>query len=280
MLGRWRGDRADASSVIELKRILHTLKGGARMAGLRAMGDLSHEMESALESFETGAAPADAQAIAALQAALDALQHMRDAASGGQAMTPAAELIARIRAIGAPQLPSAPVVPAAALAPAAPEDEPEVVPPAAAVVPPPATPARPVEPEPPVWEQVAELDEASEIRAMAPALPGREPVVATERQELARVDAELLDELLNNAGEVSIFRARVEQQMTSVEFNLAELERTVTRLREQLRKLELETEARSSTGTRTTRRVVRTSIRSSSTAIRRSSSSRALWRNR
>ena len=243
VLGRWRGDRADASSVIELKRILHTLKGGARMAGLRAMGDLSHEMESALESFETGAAPADAQAIAALQAALDALQHMRDAASGGQAMTPAAELIARIRAIGAPQLPSAAVVPPAALAPGAREDEPEVVPPAAAVFPPPATPARPVEPEPPVWEQVAELDEASELRAMAPALPGREPVVATERQELARVDAELLDELLNNAGEVSIFRARVEQQMTSVEFNLAELERTVTRLREQLRKLELETEA-------------------------------------
>jgi chemosensory pili system protein ChpA (sensor histidine kinase/response regulator) len=67
--------------------------------------------------------------------------------------------------------------------------------------------------------------------------------VPTERSELARVDAELLDELLNNAGEVSIFRARIEQQMTSIEFNLAELDRTVTRLREQLRKLELETEA-------------------------------------
>ena len=60
---------------------------------------------------------------------------------------------------------------------------------------------------------------------------------------MARVDAELLDDLLNNAGEVSIFRARVEQQMTSMEFNLAELDRTVTRLREQLRKLEMETEA-------------------------------------
>jgi len=109
------------------------------------------------------------------------------------------------------------------------------------------TPARPLEAGPPVqpavWEEAAELDETSGIRAMAPALPGREPVVAAERQELARVDAELLDELLNNSGEVSIFRARVEQQMTSVEFNLAELERTVTRLREQLRKLELETEA-------------------------------------
>ena len=55
--------------------------------------------------------------------------------------------------------------------------------------------------------------------------------------------ADLLDQLLNNAGEVSIFRARVEQQMASVEFNLAELGRTVTRLREQLRKLEMETEA-------------------------------------
>ena len=64
-----------------------------------------------------------------------------------------------------------------------------------------------------------------------------------ERQEFARVDADLLDTLLNNAGEVSIFRSRLEQQVSSIEFNLAELGRTVTRLKEQLRKLELETEA-------------------------------------
>ncbi|MGH8219914.1 MAG: hybrid sensor histidine kinase/response regulator, partial [Steroidobacteraceae bacterium] len=60
--------------------------------------------------------------------------------------------------------------------------------------------------------------------------------------EMARVDAELLDQLLNIAGEVSISRARLEQQMGSFEFNLGELSRTVTRLKEQLRKLELETE--------------------------------------
>jgi chemosensory pili system protein ChpA (sensor histidine kinase/response regulator) len=86
---------------------------------------------------------------------------------------------------------------------------------------------------------------ADDIAAAAtpPVLPGREAPVTAERQELARVDAELLDELLNNAGEVSIFRARVEQQMTQMDFNLAELDRTVTRLREQLRKLEMETEA-------------------------------------
>ncbi|MGB8694893.1 MAG: response regulator, partial [Steroidobacteraceae bacterium] len=79
----------------------------------------------------------------------------------------------------------------------------------------------------------------------APALvpPGREPVAAAERGEMARVSAELLDQLLNNAVEVSIARARLEQQLGAVEFNLGELSRTVTRLKEQLRKLEMETEA-------------------------------------
>jgi chemosensory pili system protein ChpA (sensor histidine kinase/response regulator) len=79
--------------------------------------------------------------------------------------------------------------------------------------------------------------------APAPLPPGREPVVASDRVEMARVSAELLDQLLNNAGEVSIARARLEQQLGSIEFNLGELSRTVTRLKDQLRKLEMETEA-------------------------------------
>jgi chemosensory pili system protein ChpA (sensor histidine kinase/response regulator) len=72
--------------------------------------------------------------------------------------------------------------------------------------------------------------------------PGREGGGREDRQELARVDADLLDSLLNSAGEVSIYRARLEQQFSSVEFNLAELNRVVQRLKEQLRNLELETE--------------------------------------
>jgi len=73
--------------------------------------------------------------------------------------------------------------------------------------------------------------------------PGREPVAPAERGEMARVSADLLDQLLNHAGEVSISRARLEQQFGSVEFNLGELSRTVARLKDQLRKLEIETEA-------------------------------------
>ena len=84
--------------------------------------------------------------------------------------------------------------------------------------------------------------EEAATEPQAPALPGRERQTQ-ERQEFARVDADLLDTLLNNAGEVSIFRSRLEQQVGSIEFNLAELGRTVTRLKDQLRKLEMETEA-------------------------------------
>ncbi|MGH8322232.1 MAG: Hpt domain-containing protein, partial [Steroidobacteraceae bacterium] len=76
-----------------------------------------------------------------------------------------------------------------------------------------------------------------------PVPPGREPVATVERQEMARVDAELLDQLLNISGEASIARSRLEQQLGSFDFNLGELSRTVTRLKEQLRSLEIETEA-------------------------------------
>ena len=244
----WSRDRADRSQVTELKRLLHTLKGGARMAGIRAMGDLSHEMESFLAALEAGFVAPDQDAIAVLQAALDELHRMRDSASAGQRIAPAVGLIARVHEVAAassrapvaevaaPVEAPAPVeVPVALEAPASVEAVESVEEPAPIEVPAPFA-APPVE-LPPVEVPAAIVP--SEV----PMLPGREPPAPTERHELARVAADLLDELLNNAGEVSIFRARVEQQMTSTEFNLAELGRTVTRLREQLRKLELETEA-------------------------------------
>ncbi|GIX33899.1 MAG: hypothetical protein KatS3mg125_1855 [Lysobacterales bacterium] len=62
-------------------------------------------------------------------------------------------------------------------------------------------------------------------------------------QEFIRVRADLLDRLVNFAGEVAIYRSRLDQQVGNFRFNLAELEGTVNRLREQLRRLEIETEA-------------------------------------
>ena len=62
-------------------------------------------------------------------------------------------------------------------------------------------------------------------------------------QEQVRVRAELLDRLVNYAGEVAIYRSRLEQQLGAFRGATAEMEQTNTRLRDQLRRLEIETEA-------------------------------------
>jgi chemosensory pili system protein ChpA (sensor histidine kinase/response regulator) len=106
---------------------------------------------------------------------------------------------------------------------------------------PPAAPA----PEPEAVIEPEDVSEPEISAATAPAAPAGPPArdASADRAEVARVDADLLDSLLNAAGEVSIYRARLEQQVSSIEFNLAELGRVVQRLKDQLRKLEIETEA-------------------------------------
>ncbi len=316
----WRAEPSNSERLAALKRPLHTLKGGARMAGITAMGDLSHELETLVNQVDHGTVAASAATFEALQASLDALASMRDSVAAGRGVAPAREMIARIRALSqrpqaqghvgaeAGQLPAE--VPRGEPAPGAAaqgspahggvapaeiaHDEPARNEPArnepAPSEPAPSEPAQSEaahaetahdpaaqgeaarrdavsgeahraaisdelpHPEPqrvaPSGAQAAaaaesnlEEERGEDRPAPLPVPPGREPAPASDRPEMARVDAELLDQLLNIAGEVSISRARLEQQLGSFEFNLGELSRTVTRLKEQLRKLEIETEA-------------------------------------
>jgi chemosensory pili system protein ChpA (sensor histidine kinase/response regulator) len=237
------------------------------MAGITAMGDLSHELETLVIQIDNGTVAGDDRAHAVMQASLDELARMRDAVSNGALPSAARELTAQLRALarqpgagapGAAHAPTAPApapasaAPARAAAPAAlpgPAAPPAPAPAPAAPTAPlgmrPAAPRMPAAPAAPLAADaiVASEDTLSNLEASsAPVLPGRE-AAPVERVEMARVDADLLDTMLNNAGEVSIFRSRLDQQVNSIDFNLAELARTVTRLKEQLRGLEMETEA-------------------------------------
>jgi chemosensory pili system protein ChpA (sensor histidine kinase/response regulator) len=235
-LAAWNRDRKDKQRVAELQRQLHTLKGGARMAGISAMGDLSHELETLVIQIDGGTVVGDDHAHAVMQASLDTLASMRDLVSNGSLPVDATALIARIRDLANPARATA-FAAAPSAAPAAP-----------AAAPPPAAPADLAASAAPSLQARApaaasEDSLASLELSSTPVLPGRETAPTTERVEMARVDADLLDTMLNNAGEVSIFRARLDQQVNSIDFNLAELARTVTRLKDQLRGLEMETEA-------------------------------------
>ncbi len=250
-LGALRSERGSRDRVMELQRVLHTLKGGARMAGISAMGDLSHELESLVIHVVDGTIALDQRSLEVLQSSLDELNRMRDYVGAGRPVEAARDLITRIRLVGRGVPPEVPQVVAAPLPPPAARVV-EVVtitlaepPPVAPMTAPPPVAAQ--EPEP---DAEAEFEAESEPESAAPAAaavasPAGPPTrdATADRAEVARVDADLLDSMLNAAGEVSIYRARLEQQVSSIEFNLAELGRVVQRLKDQLRKLEIETEA-------------------------------------
>ncbi len=232
-LGALRAERGSRERVVELQRALHTIKGGARMAGIGAMGDLSHELESLLIQVGAGSAPLEERTFEVVQATLDELSRMRDFVNAGRRVAPARDLITRIQLVARGATPQ-PVVEPPAPPPAAGPAAVEMEEPYVNIDEEPPVAAEPEEPAPAAAPEPARA-------ATGPTLPGRE--APAERAEMARVDSELLDEMLNNAGEVSIFRSRLEQQLSSVEFNITELGRVVQRLKEQLRKLEIETEA-------------------------------------
>ncbi|RCL28960.1 chemotaxis protein CheA [Pseudomonas sp. AFG_SD02_1510_Pfu_092] len=74
------------------------------------------------------------------------------------------------------------------------------------------------------------------------------PTAAPERVpgDMVKVDAELLDDLGNLAGEHSIIRGRIEQQVNDAQFTLNEMETTLERMRDQLLRLDIETQGRMS----------------------------------
>jgi len=222
-------ERGTRERVTELKRVLHTLKGGARMAGISAMGDLSHELEALVIQVGESGERLDDRSLEVVQASLDELARMRDYVGSGRPVTSARDLVTRIRLVAK----------GAAAEPERPAPAPAAVPAHAAAESVERTPVVITAPPPPAY---AEAAPEAEERAAAPAGPPTRDAAA-DRGEVARVDADLLDSMLNVAGEVSIYRARLEQQVSSIDFNLAELGRVVQRLKDQLRKLEIETEA-------------------------------------
>lgn len=62
-------------------------------------------------------------------------------------------------------------------------------------------------------------------------------------QEMVKVSADLMEELVNLAGETSISRGRMEEQISELGYSLDDMGSTLQRLQEQIRRLDIETEA-------------------------------------
>ena len=63
--------------ILEVRRLVHTLKGAAGMLGLNSLSHLAHRMEDLLDSFSDAAEPPSAEDLEMLFSSVDALEDMR-----------------------------------------------------------------------------------------------------------------------------------------------------------------------------------------------------------
>ncbi|MGA9333147.1 MAG: Hpt domain-containing protein [Rudaea sp.] len=223
LMAKLRESPHDRDLVSGLQRDLHTLKGGARMAGLAPIGDLSHTMESLFEALSENRRVMDGNTIESLERGFDRLHGLVQRVAHRQAIAMPHNAIARFEGLVSGDLPAGETVVVSELVTA-------------------PSPAEPVaadsEPQAPAQKPAHHVPRPPRL----PVMEEEDPQLRAP-QEMIRVRSDLLDSLVNYAGEVSIYRSRLEQQISTFRFNLVEFETTVSRLREQLRKLELETEA-------------------------------------
>ncbi len=211
--------------VTELQRYLHTLKGGAKMAEFDQISNLSHELESLFIAIIDRRVDKNDDLIGVLHDSFDLLTRQVEQVKNRQVMAASDEqidVIKRLRKGG-------PV--ASGYGHAHDEDE---------------------EPESDALQsegaETVQSDAVIEDRRHDELHHRRQSDAAVDdgrssERDVVKVRSDLLDNLVNSAGEVSIYRARMEQQVSSFGSHLGELGQTIQRLKNQLRTLEAETDA-------------------------------------
>ena len=206
LLRAWRSAPANADTARTLQRALHTLKGSARMAGAMGCGELLHSMEDLVDQ---------AIAMKSVQSAtIDGLEASYDRT---------AMLIEHLRNPDAAQ----------------PEPEQQLPQTTAIEVSVESTAVEEAVAELPLVERHAEVETAP-VSITAPA---HAAVFVPAAQVHLRVRADLVDRLVNEAGEVAIARGRIEGELLALKGSLLDLTENVIRLRNQLREVEIQAES-------------------------------------
>ncbi len=211
-ISAWSKDPGNEKYNLEIQRVLHTLKGGARLSNLSALADESHHLESTLLAAQENKENFDGKLKEEVLAKQDILLKHVDSIK--------------------------------TLVSSSPETDKQAT----------STSVKTDKSEEKATKAIIESSRDSKpqtktapVKAPAKAAPsvktGKKAAQSNAPQETIRVSAGLLDALVNLAGETSISRGRLEQQISDFGFTLEEMSATIERLREQLRRMDMETEA-------------------------------------
>ena len=235
----WREAPSDNVHHETLTRELHTFKGGARVAGFKDLGDISHDFETFIESqamssgdqpssffdellkrYDELAALFDQASVATTAESGDTIEQFTDSVILAKA--PAAAVTSDATDDGVEDLPARSDLDADSLR----EESSKQV----------KSEIKPV-------VNTQAVSPGAYKRVVQPFVEREPRTVPVEAQEMVKISAAAVDDLVNLAGETSITRARVEQNVNEFSQSLDEMEATVTRLQEQVRRMGDETEA-------------------------------------
>ncbi|MBX9833090.1 MAG: Hpt domain-containing protein, partial [Burkholderiaceae bacterium] len=203
-LRQWASRPDNLGARSEVLRALHTLKGSSRLAGAMRLGEMAHRLESAIEQLDAETVTSDQ--IEPLQGSFDGLQANFEA----------------LRAIGqspADAVISMPVESARAASHVA----------AGAVA--------------SASESPAEAGPRPSAPAVRLPVPSQLAPLRAAASQSVRVRAQLLDRLVNQAGEVMISRSRLDVRLGQFRSSLTDLSGNLDRLRQQLRDIEVQAES-------------------------------------
>lgn len=196
-LRQWsaRPDNLDARN--EALRVLHTLKGSARLAGAMHLGEMTHRMESAIENL--GTEFLQTPQLESLLTRFDAIQANFD---GLRAMPEQALSLPEASPIAEQGIPSVP-------------------------------------------HSEGDASNAERVAFVPTVLPTVAPLAPLRHvsNQTVRVRSQLLDRLVNQAGEVMITRSRLDARLGQLRGSLGELTGNLNRLRNQLRDIEVQSES-------------------------------------
>ncbi|MEA1889316.1 MAG: hybrid sensor histidine kinase/response regulator, partial [Pseudomonadota bacterium] len=240
----WRQDPANEEASSDLKRTFHTIKGSARMTGMTSIGDLAHNTESMLDESERADNQIDDSLFDLVEEVHDSLLAMVENPAGKEFDQQAEELNQRLLK----HFSGEEVQPAADEATAGQpveEDEESIEATEQPVIEDAGedVQAEPVQQES-SQEQASTEVETTEVKPVVEkksAVPqSKKKKVSADKQVQVRVDSELLGTLANYAGEVSIARSRIQQQVSDFKENLNELHKNIERFNKQIRELEIQ----------------------------------------
>jgi len=207
-LSHWRDEPGSDEPQERFKRVLHTLKGSARMSGYQSLADVSHALESAIARASQVSKSFSDGELGRYQEALDALSMCLDGMRKGDAVVDFDWLLAALDG-KPPAQQTAPLVRAASH-----DDY-----------------AKPVQ------QDVAKAPTETDFSEQPLAAINSNLAEQEASGEQLRVSASTMGQLIQRASEINILRATLADSQVEVQGQLNELSQTIKRMREQMRTL-------------------------------------------